>query len=261
MTESHYAYDQAWEQERARLAGIEALWDDGTHDVLLANGVTPGAAVLEVGAGGGSVVEWLAGEVGPSGRVVALDLDVRFVDRLASDVVEVQSADVVRDELPDGEFDVVHARLLLEHLAEAPAVIDKLARALRPGGTLVIEDYDWTAFGFDPSDEQTERGAQGIMAFMTLTGFDRLFGRRLVGLLDAAGLADVRGAGRSLIIDRSHPGYPFFRLSFEQLAGPAVQAGTLLANDAQEVGERLRSGAGQRVITPVLIAGIGIRPA
>ena len=78
MTTRGYAYDQGWAQERERLAGIEALWDPGTEAVL-APYVGPGDRVLEAGAGGGSVVTWLAARVGDSGHVLAVDLDTRFV--------------------------------------------------------------------------------------------------------------------------------------------------------------------------------------
>jgi ubiquinone/menaquinone biosynthesis C-methylase UbiE len=89
MTNTGYVYDQAWEQERERLAGIEALWDPGTK-AILSRYVGAGSRVLEAGAGGGSVVSWLASEVGDSGHVLAIDLDTRFVEPLASDVVEVR---------------------------------------------------------------------------------------------------------------------------------------------------------------------------
>src|ERR1700750_826319 len=117
MTDSGYAYDPAWEQERERLAGIETLWDRGTQEVL-SRYLRPGARVLEAGAGGGSVVSWLASQVGSAGHVLAIDLDTRFVQPLASDVLEVRQADLVTDDLPVGEYDVVHSRMVLEHIPE-----------------------------------------------------------------------------------------------------------------------------------------------
>lgn len=250
--------DQGWAQERARLAGIEALWDDGTHDVLTRSGVGPGTRVLEVGAGGGSIAQWLAGQVGEAGRVLALDVDIRFITHQASKIVEVREADVVTADLPVAEFDVVHARLLLEHLPEPLALVKKLANALTPGGTLVIEDYDWTGFGFESDDELNNRVTEALLDFMGRAGFDRTFGRRLVGLLDRAGLASVAGAGRSVVVDSTHPGYNFFRLSFEQLAPAAERAGLITAQDVRDFRARLNSG-GPRVISPTLIAGTGHR--
>ncbi len=252
-----YAYDQGWRDERARLAGIEALWDTGTQILLVQNGAGPFSHVLEAGAGGGSIVSWLAGQCE---RVVAVDLDTRFLEPLASDVVEVRQLDLVTDPLPVGEFDLVHCRMVLEHLSEREVVLDKLVAALRVGGTVVIEDYDWTSFGFDPAGEVEDRVSEGILGLMAAAGFDRTYGRRLASALADRGLEQVRGEGRSLVIDSSHPGFAFFALSFEQLAPAAVAAALMTAEDAEAVGARLRDGTG-RIITPTLVAGLGRRPA
>lgn len=256
---SHYAYDAGWHQERARLAALEAVWDAGTHAVLTRYGVGPGCKVLEAGAGGGSVVSWLAEQVTDAGRVLAVDLDTRFVEPLRSRVVEVRQADLVTDELPEGEFDLAHCRMVLEHIAEHEQVLSRLVRALRPGGRLVVEDLDWASFAIEDADEVDERGAKGILDFMGAAGFDRVFGRRLVSRLVAQGLEDVTGEGRSYVLGASHPGFAFFGLSFEQLAPAAVAAGMLTQEDADVVGKRLREGD-KRVITPSLIAAVGRKP-
>jgi SAM-dependent methyltransferase len=255
-----YVYDQAWEHERARLAGIEAMWDPGTQALLARHGARRGASVLEAGAGGGSIVEWLAGQVGADGHVLAVDLDVRFVQPLASSVVEVREANLVTDDLPAGAYDVVHVRLVLEHLPEHERVLSRLVDCLRPGGTVVVEDYDWTAFGIDAADDQdsAHRVTEGILNFMGAAGFDRVFGRKLVGALTALGLDAVQGEGRSLVIDAEHPGYAFFQLSFEQLAPLAVEAGMMTQQDADVVGARFTKGDA-RIITPTLVAGVGRR--
>lgn len=256
---SRYVYDQGWAEERARLAGLESLWDPGTRQLLDHAGLRDGARVLEAGAGGGSVVEWLATRVGTHGRVVAADLDVRFVEPLRSGVVEIAQLDLVTDTVPQADFDLVHSRLVLEHLTDRDAVLAKLVCAVCPGGTLVIEDYDWTAFGIESADGAEQRAAEGILRFMAAAGFDQTYGRKLVGAFIANGLEAVSGSGRSYVIDSSHPGYAFFRLSFEQIAPQAVQAGIIPEQDAAVVGERLRDGA-LRVITPTLIAATGTRP-
>lgn len=257
---SSYVYDQGWADERARLAGIEALWDAGTRDLLIRHGARPGAKALEVGAGGGSIVEWLAGQVGPTGKVLATDLDTRFVDPLASDVVEVRRADVVEDDLPEGVFDVVHTRLLLEHLAGRDRALDRLVRALKPGGWLVVEDYDWLSFGFEPDGEREGRVTNAILALMAQAGFDQKYGRRVVTDLAARNLEAVSGEGRSLVIDQEHPGYPFFALSFEQLAPATVQAGLLTDADVTAMRASLQVGT-YRVFTPTLVAAIGRKPS
>jgi SAM-dependent methyltransferase len=257
---ARYAYDQAWEQERARLAGVEAMWEPGSRALISSIGIGPGAHCLEVGAGGGALVEWLAEQVGPDGRVLATDLDPRFVEPLAGSNVEVRRHDITTGAPEADAFDLVHARLVVEHLADPRRAVANMAEALRPGGWLVVEDYDWTGFGGDPPDPLIERIATGVTGFMARGGFNPLYGRRVVSDVAAAGLEDVRGEGRQLVVDDAHPGFAFFQLSFEALKGAAIAAGTIDAGDAEAFAERLAE-RGLRVITPVVVAGIGRRAA
>ena len=55
-----YVLDQGFAQERARLSGMEARWDAGSRALLEELGIGTGWKCLEVGAGGGSLVEWMA---------------------------------------------------------------------------------------------------------------------------------------------------------------------------------------------------------
>jgi len=260
VPDTGYVYDQGWEQERARLAGIEALWDSGTQDLLRKAGVDTGSRVLEAGAGGGSVVTWLAEEVGADGHVLAVDIDTRFVEPLRSPTVDVLQVDLLTDDLPVGAFDVAHCRMVLEHLDERDSALARLVAALRPGGVLLIEDYDWASFGFEAAEPSEVRAVEAILSLMSSAGYDREYGRKLVTALVEQGLADVSGTGRSLVIDGGHPGYAFFSLSFDQLAPVAVEAGLMTPEDAATTGEGLRSGH-RRIITPTLIAATGRTPS
>lgn len=58
----------------------------------------------------------------------------RFLEALEEPNFEVWRHDVVADELPEAEFDLVHARFLLEHLPGREGALKKMAAALRPGG-------------------------------------------------------------------------------------------------------------------------------
>lgn len=256
MSEARYAYQQQWSGERARLAGAEALWDATTQSALGCR-VAPGCAALEVGAGGGTIARWLAEQAGPTGSVLAIDLDPRFLAGFASTVLEVRQSDVVTDPLPETAFDLVHARLVLEHLVQRERVLDRLIHALRPGGWLVIEDYDFTSFGWESADDLEQRASDAVVAIMSRGGFDATYGRRLVGDLTARGLREVTGSGRSWIIDAAHPGYQFFQLSFEQLASVIVAAGLLSETDVQDVRDRIASGT--RLVTPTLFTTCGRR--
>jgi SAM-dependent methyltransferase len=249
-----YVLDQGFAEERARLGGIESLWDPGSQALLDELGIGEGWRCLEIGAGGGSLVGWMAGR---GAKVVAIDIDTRFIESLASDTIEVRRVDIRTDELPRDEFDLVHARLVLEHLAERRQILDRLAAALRPGGWLVIEDYDWTAFGVEGTDRQLERVTEAILSFMQRAGFEPHYGRHVVADMAAAGLTDVRGEGRARVIESSSPGFDFFRLSFESIRDTVVDAGLISAEDADAAAAR--TGENTRIFTPIMMAGIGRR--
>ena len=255
MPVSHdYVYDQGYAEERTRLAGIESLWDPGSQALLDELGIGPGWRCLEVGAGGGSLVQWMASR---GAAVTAIDIDIRFIEPLAGEAIEVRRVDIRTDELPRNAFDLVHARLVLEHLPDRRQIIDKLAAALTAGGWLVIEDYDWTGLSVEDADPQFDRVSEAVITFMQQAGFDPRYGQRVVADLAAAGLADVRGEGRARVIDSSSPGFDFFRLSFDSLRDAVVAAGLLSSDDADAAAARF--GESLRLTTPMMMAAIGRR--
>jgi SAM-dependent methyltransferase len=254
-----YVYDPEFAEERARLAGMEALWDGGTFALLTELGIAPGAQCLELGAGAGSVATWLVEHVGPSGHVVAADLDPRHVEPLASSHLEVRQLDLRTDPLPEAQFDLVHARLLLEHLADRQQILPRMVAALKPGGVMVIEDYDWTSFGFLTTGFDFAAVTDAVLAFMADAGFDPVYGRRVTADLADAGLTDVRGEGRSRVISGSSPGAAFFRLSFASIKDAVVASGRLTPELAEQANERI-SDPSVSVLTPTMMAGIGRRP-
>ena len=84
--------------ERIRLAKLAEFLDPGTFRLLTRVGVEPGMHVLELGAGTGSVSAWLAERVGPGGRVMSTDIDLRFHASMPSNVI-VRQHDASRDRL------------------------------------------------------------------------------------------------------------------------------------------------------------------
>ena len=109
-------------------------------------GVGPSWRCLEVGGGGGSVAAWLSERVGPDGYVLATDIDPRFLVTLKLSNVEARKHDILNDELPEGSFDLVHARAVLEHLPARQEALRQLVTTLTPGGWLLVEDADFVSF-------------------------------------------------------------------------------------------------------------------
>jgi 2-polyprenyl-3-methyl-5-hydroxy-6-metoxy-1,4-benzoquinol methylase len=137
-----YAFGHEWSEERRRLQMNESLLDPGTIRHLEALGVGPGWRCLEVGAGAGSITRWLCERVGPSGRVVATDLECDFIADFDEKNLEVRSHDISADDLEEGAFDLVHSRMVLQHVPGRDEALKRMVRALAPGGVLLEEDMD-----------------------------------------------------------------------------------------------------------------------
>ncbi|WP_100448951.1 class I SAM-dependent methyltransferase [Glycomyces xiaoerkulensis] len=138
-----YTLDNDAEQARARFDVLARRYDPHTRDCLERAGLAPGMRCLEVGGGGGSVAAWTAERVGPTGSVLATDINPHRMQSLPDiDNLTVLRHDIVRDELPRGHFDLVHARLVLLHVAERRTALANMVAALRPGGRLLVEDFD-----------------------------------------------------------------------------------------------------------------------
>ena len=71
-----YLLDNADPRAERRFDALGQLFDTRTIEYLAAVGVTRGWSCWEAGAGGGSIAEWLAGAVAPTGSVLATDLDL-----------------------------------------------------------------------------------------------------------------------------------------------------------------------------------------
>lgn len=192
-----YLLDNAAPDAGGRFAALSALFDAVTARHLDALGVGPGWRCWEVGAGGPSVPRLLAERVGPDGSVLATDLDVGWIGAVDHLPVEVVRHDVARDDPPSGGFDLVHARLVLVHVAERDEALRRMVMALRPGAVLLIEDFDVTLQPLvcpdapGTAERRAERIRAGFVELLALRGVDLRYGRTLPRVLRAAGLADV----------------------------------------------------------------------
>ena len=183
-----YSLDSAWHAERARLDSLTALYDPTTLALCERLGLESGWRCLDVGAGTGTLAQVLAERVAPSGSVVALDVDTRFLDPLAGPHLASMALDVTQRPLPTAEFDLVHARLLLEHLPARDEVLASMIRSTKPGGWVLVEDFDSsTALVIDPPSNVHSQVAKAIRLLFTHDGYDPLFGRSLPRRLRAAG--------------------------------------------------------------------------
>ena len=194
---NRYLLDNGRREAGERFAALAELFDPWTFRHLDDLGLGEGWRCWEVGAGGVSVPPGLAERVGASGRVLATDIDVSWIEPAAGGVVEVRRHDVTRDAPPSETFDLVHARLVLVHLEDRAAALQRMIDVLRPGGWLVLEDADP---GLQPLACPDERGPAEQLAnrlrtrirtLMVERGADLAYGRTLPRLLRESDLREV----------------------------------------------------------------------
>ena len=158
-----------------------------TIEVLRASGVPRGWRCLEVGAGGGDITRWLAGQVAPDGGVMAVDLETRWVEPLADDVVTVRRGDFTQLELGEASLDLVLAQMLLLHLPNPARACERFVELAAPNGQVVIHDADFTPLALAHATEAEAAGLAAMPAVMRAAGVDTALGPKLAEMLEAAG--------------------------------------------------------------------------
>lgn len=206
-----YGFDQSWSDEHRRLALIEQCYDPMTIAALTGVGVSAGWHCLDVGAGGGSISRWLRDRVGPDGRVVAVDLDTRFVENEPG--IEARQTDILTGELEQEAFDLVHCRLLLHHLrGNQVEATRRMASALRPGGILIASECHLGAMRASRTHAFAELW-RGLYAAMPNADYE--WAVALPATLHAAGLRAVDARGDVDLVRGGTPVAEFWRLTIE----------------------------------------------
>lgn len=173
------------------LPGIRALKPLMLEQLALRRGMH----VLELGCGAGDDVRAFARRVGPEGRVAGIDASPPMVAEAARRsvgrnlAVEFSVGDALALAFEDGSFDRVRIERLLMHVDGDPAaVLRESARVLRPGGRVVVFDFDWDALVIEGADRELTRRIVRSYADAIRNG---QVGRALPRLLRGTGFADV----------------------------------------------------------------------
>ncbi|MCP3905065.1 MAG: methyltransferase domain-containing protein [Planctomycetes bacterium] len=119
------------------------------HEIVAAAGLRPGMAVADVGAGTGLFVEPFAHAVGRGGRVFAVDIAPNFVAHIderarAAGLTQVESRLCREDsvDLPRASIDAAFVCDTYHHFEYPQSSLRSIHEALRPGGHLVIIDFE-----------------------------------------------------------------------------------------------------------------------
>lgn len=187
--------------EFLRLRALEQVWDENTRSVLESRvGVQRGWRCLELGAGAGSIARWLAKRVGPSGSVVAADINCRFLLDMPRNV-EVRSLNAAGGQFGCEEFHLVHHRSVLSYVPGREEVLVRLMYSLCPGGWLVSEepDFRYRVIAGDSGKRVLARFFDALRLILASKGVDFSFAPRMSDLFRDLGLVDVDFCSRNQV--------------------------------------------------------------
>jgi ubiquinone/menaquinone biosynthesis C-methylase UbiE len=210
-------------EEYERLLGQARVWERATGQLFDQVGLASGASCLDAGCGPGESMRLMAQRVGPSGRVLGVDVDGPLGAQALATLhdaghrqCEFARVDLTHgDPIPGTPFDLVYARLLLYHLPRREAVLRRLWDAVAPGGHLLVQDYDMRSCGVLPALASIDEWTRVVTGAFSAAGCDVQVGMRLPLLFDEAGIGAPDGtdvAGRlEPLADAQHAFSAVFR--------------------------------------------------
>ena len=194
------------ELARYELMAAKAL--EVEADLWAKAGVVAGATVADIGCGPGAMSVALARQVGPEGRVLAVDGAAEAVamaravaERAGVANVTVEEASAEATPVPAGSVDVVMIRHVLAHNGgREAAIVGHAATLVRPGGSVYLIDVDVSALRTRPVAADLDDLNERYRQWHEQKGNDLSVGLRLAELLEGAGLEPVEFRGRFDIV-------------------------------------------------------------
>lgn len=152
-------------RERAKLAALV--------------GPKPGSAIADVGAGSGFMVEEFAKLVGANGKVYAVDINAKMMERVAQRAKQLGlpaiETIVTREDsvdLPASSVDIVFVCDTYHHFEYPEKSLVGIHRALRPGGQFVVVDFHRQPGKTNPQMlEHVRAGKEEFIKEITAAGF------------------------------------------------------------------------------------------
>jgi SAM-dependent methyltransferase len=220
-----YVLDHHQEGERQRLALMSRLLDPMHRRHIERLGIGPRARTLEAGCGNGSMSAWLAGRVAPGGRAVAVDLDLSLAEA-DEPGLELRQADILAGPVGPGDFDLVTARAVLHHVADAEAAVANLVASVRPGGAILLIEPDFLPVSVAEPPE-VRVFWEGWLAWSREQRIDYFIGRRLPAMLSTLGLQDVGATAETALYNGGSGWALYWEQTVTELRARLVGSGRL----------------------------------
>ena len=259
--------------EIARLDAQAGSIAGATQALLRAAGIGGPMRVLDLGTGLGHVAFMVADLIDHDGSVLGVDQAERLLElaerrraAAGAENIEFLQADA-RAFSASEPFDAIVARLLLFHLPDREEVLRRQLDALRPGGTMVLIEFDCGTLRAEPEVPLVEAVRGWIEAAFRSAGADPRIGAKSAQLLRRTGFADVTTLGIQSYFAPSDPTGPVLCAGVTRSLAPQIVAQGIA--DEAELGletlqERIAEQVSARdavIITPAVVGAWGTRPS
>jgi len=181
----------------------------GCGDPVTQSGIQPGDVVLDLGSGGGIDCFLAAKRVGPTGRVIGIDMTDAMLQRARANAARLNATNVEFrqghiEALPvdDGSVDLVISNCVINLSPDKPRVFAEMFRALRPGGRVSVSDIVTDGAMQPEVARDLESWSACVAGALTVADY--------AGGLAAAGFVEVKVESKSG--PAPAPGLPFSAL-------------------------------------------------
>jgi SAM-dependent methyltransferase len=222
---------------------------------LLQPGV--GQRILDLGCGTGDDARALARLVAPGGQVIGVDnsevmlAEARGRTQRLDLPLEYRLGDAQQLDLPDDTFDGARTERTFMHLEAPERALAEMIRVSRPGGKVVVFDFDWDTLVVDHPDGPLTRKVLDLMTDSLRNG---RIGRRLPGMFEAAGLREIGVAPHTVLMQ-----WAFFQQLFGGTLRRAREQGRLSESEIVSLLEPLDAAARSEqffaALTGFIVAG------
>jgi SAM-dependent methyltransferase len=235
------------EKTVSRLQLLDSIFASHTRELLQTAGLAPGMRVAEMGCGTGLTALWVAGQVGDSGSVVALDASSEQLEvarenarQAAVSNISFRQASAYDPGLPNGSFDLVYSRFLLCHLDDPRRAMEELKALLAPGGCLVCEDHDDGGIFTEPPTHAYKRLVEISETVNRAHGLDSYIGLKLPALFRGAGFSQPEVRVKQIACLRGEQ-KRFWEITLREAAPAILAAGASTQEELESIRGEMRA--------------------
>ncbi len=219
--------------ELERMRFQHGVWKHVTDGFLDRMGVAGGWRCLDVGAGPGFVTMDLRERVGENGSVTALDPSPLYLEHVReltqekgwTNVATVQS-DLENALLPEAAFNLAYVRWVVNFVPDRVRFLRALARSVRSGGIIAVEDYFYEGLAVHPRGTDFDRMPDIVRRYYRSGGGDPYAIADVPALLRAEGFGLVQFMPQQQVGGKDSPVFQwasqFFRLHLPLMAERGV---------------------------------------